>query len=90
MTEKPPSSDLLEYLLGLYREADGYFGRAVENLKEMIADQTTELARGPRLGSQFNPAVTGAALGAGDIGLSHFESMGRFSKRDHPQNQRDH
>jgi hypothetical protein len=74
MTEKRKTRlvVLLEYLLGLYREADGYFGRAVENLKEVAADQTTELALYSLLGCQFDPGVTSIALGTGDIGLSHF------------------
>jgi hypothetical protein len=88
MTEKRKTRlvVLLEYLLGLYREADGYFGRAVENLKEVAADQTTELALYSLLGCQFDPGVTSIALGTGDIGLSRFANMGRCSKRGHPQN----
>jgi hypothetical protein len=64
---KSPGLALLEYLLGLDCEADGYFGRAVENLKEMAADEATELALGPRPGGQFNAAVARMTFGTSDV-----------------------
>ncbi len=60
---------------GLDREAHGYVSRAVENLKDLVADQTTEFAPGPLFGNEFNPAVAGVAFGAGDVGLLHFCNM---------------
>jgi hypothetical protein len=65
----------LERLFGLNREADGDFGRAVENLKQMVAKQATILAPWSTHGNQFNPAVTGIAFGAGNIGLLHGGSL---------------
>jgi hypothetical protein len=76
-------SDSLEHLLGLYRKADGDFGRAVENLKEVVADQTMKLALHSVFGREFDPAVASVALGTNGIGLSHFANMGRCSKRRH-------
>jgi hypothetical protein len=37
----------------------------------MVAKQATILALGSPYGNQLNPAVTGIAFGAGDIGLLH-------------------
>ena len=53
----------LESLFGLNREADGDFGRAVENLEQMVAKQAAILAPWSTYGNQFNPAVTGIACG---------------------------
>jgi hypothetical protein len=88
----PPSgltslaSARLEYLLGLDREAKSYFGGSVENLKNMIAGQSTELAFGPRPGGQFNAAVARMTFGASDVGLSHDWALGRFYIPDAPLN----
>ena len=70
-TRKVHSQGSLERLFGLNREANGYFGRAVEDLEQMVAKQATILAFWSPYGNEFNPAVTGIALGAGDIGLLH-------------------
>jgi hypothetical protein len=56
-------------------EAHGYVSRAVENLKDLVANQTTEFAPGPLFGNEFNPAVAGVAFGAGDVGLLHVLDM---------------
>jgi hypothetical protein len=53
-------SALLEHPLGLDREADGYFVWAVENLKDMIAEQATVLALGA--GSRSYRHATVAAV----------------------------
>src|ERR1700738_313367 len=47
---------------GLDGEAHGYISRAVENLKNLVADQTTEFAPGPLFGNEFDPAVAGVAV----------------------------
>jgi hypothetical protein len=60
---------------GLDGEAHGYVSRAVEHLKNLVADQTTEFAPGPLFGKEFDPAVAGVAFGAGDVGLLHFPNM---------------
>jgi hypothetical protein len=60
---------------GLDGEAHGYVSRAVENLKDLVANQTTEFAPGPLFGNEFNPAVAGVAFGAGDVGLLHVLDM---------------
>jgi hypothetical protein len=62
-----PLGALLEYFFGLDREAKRDIRRAVENLDEMVADQTAEFAFGPRPGNQFDPAIAGGALGTGDV-----------------------
>ena len=56
-------------------EAHGHVSRAVENLKNLVADQTTEFALRPLFGNEFDPAVAGVAVGAGDVGLLHFRNM---------------
>jgi hypothetical protein len=60
---------------GLDREAHGYVSRAVENLKDLVADQTAEFAPGPLFGNEFNPAIAGVAFGADDVGLLHVRNM---------------
>ena len=64
-------SGLLEYLLGLHREAERYFGRAVKNFDYVVAKQVTELAFAPLAGRQFNAAVSRPTFGAGGIGFYH-------------------
>ena len=64
-----------ECLFGLDREAERNFRRPVENLKEMIAEQATELALGPGSGCQFDPAISGLAFGTGDVGFPHWPIM---------------
>lgn len=79
----------LERPLGLDRETDGYFGRSVENLKDVIAEQTPVLALGPLAGCQFNSAVSGVALRTGNIAFFHTANMHRdrpvFQPRSLPQ-----
>lgn len=79
----------LERSLGLDRETDGYFGQSVENLKDVIAEQTPVLALGPLAGCQFNPAVSGVAFRTGDIAFFHIANMRRdrpvFQSRSRPQ-----
>jgi len=58
-------------LFGLDREPEGNFRRAVEDLKEMIAEQAAILAPGATNGIQFNAAVAGIAFGTGYVGSSH-------------------
>jgi hypothetical protein len=65
---------------GLDREADGDFGRAVENLKDMITEQAMVLALGPFAGSHFNTAIASAAFRASDIGFDHEK------RPQHPRN----
>jgi hypothetical protein len=60
---------------GLDGEAHGDVSRAVENFKDLVADQTTEFAPGPLFGNEFDPAVAGVAFGAGDVGLLHPPNM---------------
>jgi hypothetical protein len=55
----------------LDRETDRNFGATVQNLKDMIANQTTELAFDTLLGNQFHTAITGVTLGTGEVGFSH-------------------
>jgi hypothetical protein len=76
---------LLERLLGLDRQPDGYFLRAVEYLKNLIADQATELAFRPPAGRQFNPTITGVALRADNIRLSHAQNMRSPQRVFHPE-----
>ena len=45
--------------------------RAVEKLQDMVADQAAKRASLARYSCQFNATVSGAALGTGDVGLSH-------------------
>jgi hypothetical protein len=64
-------SPLFKYLFGLDREPKGYYGFAVENLKDVVAEQAAEFTRWPAYGNQLNPAVASLAFGTGDIGLFH-------------------
>jgi hypothetical protein len=64
-------TDSLEYLFGLDREADGYFGCAVENFKNMIAVQAAIFTCRRLSGIYFNPAIASTALRTGDIGFLH-------------------
>ena len=69
--ERPPTAAaLLKCLFGLNREANGDFGRAVENLKQMVAKQAAILAPWSTYGNQFNAAVAGIAFGTG-YGCAH-------------------
>jgi hypothetical protein len=63
----PPS----HVLFGLHRESDRYLAGPVEDLKQMIADQTTILALGLLAARHFNAAIASPALGTDDVGLSH-------------------
>lgn len=65
----------LEGLFGLHREADGDFGRPVENLEEVIARQTAELAGGSLAAGEFNAAIAGTALRTDDVGLFHVANV---------------
>jgi hypothetical protein len=60
-------------LLGRHRQSEGDFAGAVETLKQMVADPAAKLASRPRAGSQFDPAITGIAVGADNGRLSHIE-----------------
>src|SRR5271163_1798021 len=61
----------------LHGQADRNIARAIERLQDMIAEQAAELAFGAGSGSQFDAAITGMAVGTGNVGLFHFESMPR-------------
>jgi hypothetical protein len=52
-------------------EAKGDLARAVEKLKQMIADPAAKLAPLSGASRKLDPAITGMALGTGDVGLSH-------------------
>jgi len=67
----PTAAALLKCLFRLNREANSDLGRAVENLKQMVAQQAAILAPRSTYGNQFNAAVAGIAFGTGDIGLLH-------------------
>ena len=69
---------------GLNREADGYVSGAVEHLKNMVAQQTTEFAPGPLFGNQFKAAVAGMAVGTGDVGFLHRINMRQRQNRSSP------
>jgi hypothetical protein len=70
-----PNSALFERLFRLHRETDGDFGRAVEHLNQVIAEQASELALRSRLGDQFDPAIAGPAFGTDDIGFLHGQTI---------------
>jgi len=65
----------LEGLLGLHREADGNLGRAVENFKDVIAQQTAKFAGGPRAACELDAPIAGTAARADDIGFFHTANM---------------
>jgi hypothetical protein len=69
---------------GLDGEAHGYVSRAVEDLKDLVADETTEFAPAPLFGDEFDPAVAVVAFGAGDVGLLHFPNMHLRLERSSP------
>jgi hypothetical protein len=70
---------ITEKLTGLYRETDRNLGATVENLMDMITNQTAELAFDPLLGNQFELAVSSLALGTSEVGLSHVQNRTIFS-----------
>jgi hypothetical protein len=67
----------LESLFRLNREADRDFGGTVKHLDQLVAKQAMILALGAGPGRQFDSAIAGVALGAGDVGFFHFETMPR-------------
>jgi hypothetical protein len=69
----------VKYLFGLDRETDRNFGATVENLKDMIAEQTVKLAPDSLLGNQLEPAVSSFAFGTSEVGLSHVRNHIIFS-----------
>ena len=60
---------ITEKLTGLHRETDRNLGATVEHLKDVIANQTAELAFNTLLGNQFNPAIASVAFGTGEVGF---------------------
>jgi hypothetical protein len=52
-------------------QTDCNVNATVENLKDMIAKQATELAPGSFFGNQFDTPVASFTLGANEVGLSH-------------------
>ena len=80
---------ITEKLTGLDRETDRNLGATVHNLKDMVANQTAELASGSLLGNQLNPAIAGVTLRTDEVGLSHVRYRTMFvwiahSVRDGP------
>jgi hypothetical protein len=61
----------LESLLGLHREADGDLGRAVENFKHVITQQTAELASGAPAAGELNAPIACIATRTDNIGFFH-------------------
>ena len=68
-------STSFEYLFRLNRQTEGYFTRAIEYLKDMIADHATIFTCSPVPGIQFNSAVASPAFGTDDVGPSHREKL---------------
>jgi hypothetical protein len=66
----------------LDREADGDVSWAVENLKDMVAEQTTKLALGPLFGNKFDAPVAGATIRAEDIGSFHPPNLSAGGQTD--------
>jgi hypothetical protein len=66
---------VIPILLGLDGETEGDFARAVKKLKHMVANQAAKLALLSWSRRQFDPAIAGAALGTGDVGLSHGQNL---------------
>jgi hypothetical protein len=67
--------DALEGLFRLHREADGDFGRPVENLQHVIAEQTAKLAGGRLATGEFNAPIAGTAIRTDDVGFFHVANM---------------
>ena len=67
--------DALESLFGLHREADGNFCRPVENLQDVIAEQTAKLTDRPLATGEFDAPVAGTAIRTDDIGFFHVANM---------------
>ena len=53
------------------RETDEHFEGAVENLKDVIAGQTTIFAIGPLAGGYDDAEIAGSALRTDNIGFPH-------------------
>jgi hypothetical protein len=67
--------DVLEGLFRLHREADGDFGRPVENLEDVIAQQTAELAGGSLAAGELNAPIAGTAIRTDNVGLFHVANV---------------
>jgi hypothetical protein len=52
---------------GLNGKTEGDLARAVEKLKQIVADLAAKFAPLARQGRQFDPPIAGTALGTGDI-----------------------
>jgi hypothetical protein len=68
---------LFERLFRLDRKADKYFGRPVENLKDIRTEQAAKFALGPLAASQLNVAIASIALRTEDVALLHLRNMRR-------------
>jgi hypothetical protein len=68
LEREPPSFD---NFLRLDREPDSHFGGAVENFKEIVADEATVFATGVLARRHFKAAVASLACRTDDIGRSH-------------------
>jgi hypothetical protein len=66
---------LLKRFFRLHRKSNRDFGCAVENLDQLIAQQTAELAFAAATARQLDAAVAGAAIRADDVGLLHDAHM---------------
>ena len=62
-------ADALEGSFGLNGEADGDFGRAVENLEHVIAQEAVKFAQGVPAAGKLNAPIAGAAVRTDDIGF---------------------
>src|ERR1700761_8596978 len=67
---------LLERLFRLHGQANGDLGGAIENFKQLIAQQTAELALYAVTARQFDAAITGTAIRTDDVGFLHDANMG--------------
>jgi hypothetical protein len=56
-------------------ETKSDFARAVEKLKQMIANETAKLALPSWSRRELDPTITGAALGTNDVGLAHVRKV---------------
>jgi hypothetical protein len=72
-----PKEVLFKCLLGLNGKADGNFGRAIENFEKLIAEQTAVLTLDSRACGQFDAAIAGVAVRAGNVRFSHPGNMPR-------------
>jgi hypothetical protein len=71
----------VEQLFGLNREANGYFGRSVEILKDVIARQAAKLTLGSATAGYLHATIASSTLRTSDVALHHSVKLRTVTER---------